>query len=196
MIAPAPASAPFRLFSLRFLAILFCVAGTSHIVSTFAAMRDTSHSALKRLSPGLATNTMTLMPAITPATQLLPFMSSDARYSVCRFDARKGPVAVNIDLMDLGWTAGVYQSDGSSAYFAAAPPGKITHIALTIVPGDDRFMGLTPEARGKVNNSAEEPLTVTAKEGLIVVRAPDKGLSFASEAEAGLARSSCALKTF
>lgn len=196
MIAPAPASAPFRLFSLRFLAILICVAGTSHIISTFAVMRDTSHSAYKRLSPALASNTMTVMPPVTPSTQLLPLMSSDARYSVCRFDARKGPVSVNIDLMDIGWTVGVYKNDGSSVYSATAPPGKITHIALTIVPGDDRFMGLTAEARGKVSNVTETPLGVTAKEGLIVVRAPDKGLSYASQAEAGLARSSCAPKTF
>lgn len=196
MIAPAPASAPIRLFSLRFLAILLCVAGAAHIISTFSVMRDTSHSAYKRLSPALAANTMTLMPPVTPATQLLPFMTSDARYSVCRFDASKGPVSVNIDLMDLGWTAGVYKTDGSSVYSATAPPGKITHIALTIMPGDDRFMGLTPEARGKVSNSVETPLTVTAKDGLIVVRAPDKGLSYASQSEAGLARSSCAPKTF
>lgn len=195
MIAPAPASAPIRLFSLRFVAILVCLTGIAHIVSTFASMRDTSRSAHSRLTPALTANTMTIMPPVTPATQFLPFLSSDARYSVCRFDARQAAVSVNAELLDRGWTVGVYNSDGSSAYFSAAPAGRITHIALTIVAGDDRFMGLTPEARGKIT-SAEAPLTVTAKEGLVVVRAPDKGLAYAAQTAADLSRSTCGLKTF
>lgn len=195
MIAPAPASPPFRLFSLRFLAILLCMMGTAHILSTLASMRDVSRSAHNRLAPALAANTMTLLPPVTPAAQLLPFTTADARYSVCRFDAAKGPVSVSVDLLDLGWTLAVYKTDGSSVYAAAAPPGRVTHIALTIVPGDDRFMGLTPEARGKIN-TLDAPLSVTAREGLVVVRAPDKGLAYAAEAEAGLARSSCAPKAF
>ncbi len=195
MIMPAPAAQPFRLFSLRFLAILLCLAATAHIISVLASMRDVSRSAHRRLEPALAANTMIVMPAVTPSTQVLPFMSSDARYGICRFDSRKGPVSVSADLMDLGWTLVVYKPDGTSAYFASAAPGRATHIALTLVPGDDRFMGLTAEARGKIN-TAEQPLTVTAKEGLIVVRAPDKGLAYAGEAEAGLARSSCAPKAF
>ena len=190
MSAPAPAE-PIRLFTLRFLAILFCLAGTAHIVSVLAAMRDTSRSAYARLEPALPANTMTIMPAVQPGSQFLPFMSADARYALCHFDSRKGPVAVTAELLDLGWTIAVFNKDGSSAYFAAAPAGRATRVSLTIVPGDDRFMGLSPEAQGKIS-AAEAPLTVTAKEGLVVVRAPDKGLSYAGEAEAGLARAACA----
>lgn len=190
MIAPAPAE-PIRLFTLRFLAILVCLAATAHIISVLAAMRDTSRSSYARLEPALPANTMTIMPAITPGAQILPFMNADARYALCHFDSRNGPVAVKAELMDLGWTIGIFNKDGSSAYFAAAPAGRNTRISLIIVPGDDRFMGLSPEAQGKIS-AAEAPLTVTSKEGLVVVRAPDKGLSYASEAKAGLARASCA----
>lgn len=195
MIAPAPASPPFRLFSLRFLAILLCMGATAHIVATLQSMRDGKRSAHSRLAPGLAANKMMLLPPITPATQVLPFMSADARYSVCLFDSSQSPVSVNVDLLDFGWTVAVYKSDGTSAYAAAASAGKLTHIALTIVPGDDRFMGLTPEARGKVN-ALDAPLSVTARQGLVVVRAPDKGLAYTAEAEAGLTRSTCAPKAF
>lgn len=197
MIAPAPAAAsdPQRLFTLRFLAILVCAAGAIHIVSALIAMRDASHSAYALLSPELSPNTMTIMPPVRPGAQFLPFMSADARYAICRFDTRQGPVQVTADLMDHGWTIGVFHRDGASAYFAAAPVGRVTRIQLTLVPGDDRFMGLTPEARGKMN-TGEAPLAVTAKAGLVVVRAPDKGLAYAADAEAGLARASCAPKGY
>lgn len=190
MIATAAPPVPFRLFSLRFVAILLCLMGVSHIVATLISMRDSSRSAYTRLTPLIPMNTMKVMPPITPASQLLPFLGPDTRYGICRFDARSAPVNVSADLLDIGWTVAVFTTEGTVAYAASAPPGRLTRISLTLVSGDDRFLGLTPEARGKVN-AAEAPLTVTAREGLVVVRAPDKGLAYAAEAEAGLARSHC-----
>ena len=120
---------------------------------------------------------MIVLPPVEPGRQPLPFMASDARYAICHFDTTAGPVAVDALLPDHGWTLGVYRPDGSSAYFAAAPRGRLTTIDLTIVPADDRFLGLTPEAKGKIRTGAP-PLTVIAKEGLIILRAPDKGLAY------------------
>lgn len=191
MSAPAPA----RLFNLRLLAILVLAAGAIHIVTSLRAMNDTSHAAYSVLAPQLPANMMMVMPPVRPGQQLLPFMSADARYAFCRFDTRAGPVSVNAELPDHGWTVGIFHRDGSSAYFAAAPSGRVATIALTIVPADDRFLGLTPEARGKIN-AGQAPLTVTAKDGLIVVRAPDKGLAYRNESEAALAKVSCAPKTY
>ena len=192
MTIPAPPAQP-RLFGARFLAILVCAGAAVHIVSTLRAMSDTSRSAYSLLASQLPANAMVVLPAIKTGRQFLPFMSPDARYALCRFDTSKGPVSVSAELPDRGWTIGVFRRDGSSAYFAAAPVGRVTHMALMLVPDDDRFMGLTPEARGHMN-TGDAPLTVAARQGLVIVRAPDKGLSYTSISEAGLAKASCAPK--
>lgn len=191
----ASASAPERLFNLRFLAMLILAAGAIHIMTSLSAMNDTSRSAYTTLAPQLTANRMVVMPPVKPGQQILPFMSADARYAICHFDTGSGPVAISAELPDHGWTIGIFHRDGSSAYFAAAPSGRVTNISLSIVPADDRFLGLTPEARGKIN-AGQAPLTVTAKEGLVVVRAPDKGLAYKAESEAILAKAACAPKTY
>ena len=184
-----------RLFTLRFVAILLCAAATIHIISTLSAMSDPSQSAYALLAKSdLPANTTIILPPVQPGRQYLPFMSADSRYAVCHFDTSKGPVSVSAVLPDQGWTIGIFHRDGSSAYFAAAPVGKTTQIALTLVPNDDRFMGLTPEARGKIT-TAEAPLAVSARQALVIVRAPDKGLSYAARSEAELAKFSCGPKT-
>lgn len=195
MIAPVQPAAPRRLFTLRFLALLAAIAGIVHIVSAFASMNDRSRDAYARLAPDLKANTMTLMPPVRPGAQYLPFLSTDARYALCRFDTTNGPVSVTAQLPDLGWTIGIYRRDGSAAYFAAASEGRTTNISLTLMPGDDRFTGLTPEALGKADASAS-PLTVSARQGLVVVRAPDKGLAYAAQAETGLTQADCAPRSY
>ena len=45
-------------------------------------------------------------------------------------------------LPDLGWTIGVYAPDGTNLYFAAASADRETTINLSIIPADDRFLGL------------------------------------------------------
>ena len=180
--------------TLRNLALIPVGAAVVHLAATFAAMTDTRFSAYARLS-SLPANTMTPLPAITPGRQPLPFLSADARYSICRFESKNGPITVHAVLPDAGWTLGIYQSDGTSAYFATAATGKPAAISLTIIPGEDRFLGLTPQALGGVASS-EAPQTVTAKKGLIVVRAPDKGPSYTTEAGQGLAGASCSQKAY
>ncbi len=195
MTMPAAAAPAERQFNFRTLFMLVLLAGVVHILSTFAGMNDRSTSAYKRLAGDLPANKMMVLPRVEPGRQPLPFMSSDARYAICHFDTTAGPVTVDALLPDHGWSLGVYRPDGSSAYFAAAPRGRLTTIDLTIVPADDRFLGLTPEAKGKINTGAP-PLTVIAKEGLIIVRAPDKGLAYQAESEQDLAKSACAPKAY
>ena len=184
-----------RLLNWRFLVAIPAAAGVVHILATLAAMNDTANSAFALLKPSLPVNKMAVLPPVAPDQQPLPFLSPDARYAICHFDTANGPVAVSAKLPDHGWTIGIFNPDGSSAYFAAASPGRATSIALTIVPADDRFMGLTPEAKGIIN-AGQAPLTVAAREGLIVVRSPDRGLAYRAESEAGLAQASCGPKAY
>ncbi len=191
---PLP-SRPHSRITLRSLAMLPVAAAIVHLIATFLAMTNTSGAAFARLGATLQTNQMTLLAPVSPGQQPLPFLSADARYSVCRFETKQGPVAVRAVLPDLGWTLGIYHRDGSSAYFATAAPGRPSVIALTIVPGDDRFLGMTPQALGTAAN-ADPQLTVSAIKGLIVLRAPDKGPAYRAEAEAILAKAACVQKSY
>ncbi len=162
-----------------------------HLIATFAAMNDTSASAYAQLAGALPVNTMSVLETVAPDRQPLPFVSSDARYAICPFDTSEGKLDVRAELPNLGWTIGVYTADGASAYFAAAEPGRRTSVSVVVVPEDDRFLGVSPQAIGKAP-STEPQLMVAARKGIVVVRAPDRGAPYKSADEVVLAKASCA----
>lgn len=166
-----------------------------HLVMTFAILPNTSQSAYGRLKKTLPVNEMKLLDPVTPGHQPVPFLSADARLSICRFDTSKGPVSVSAVLPDLGWTLGIYKPDGTSAYFAAAAEGRTTDIELTIQPADDRFLGFSEHAKGGAA-IADPQLVVPAAKGLIVVRAPDRGLPYRGQAETYLAKAKCSPQSY
>jgi uncharacterized membrane protein len=175
-----------RAFDWRLLAIFFLVAGIVHLAATFLAENDTRRSAYARLTQAYQANTMTIADAVAPQHQPLPFMAPDARYAFCPFETKDGTMRVRALLPDLGWTVGVYAPDGTNLYFAAASADRETTIDLSIVPSDDRFMGL-PAASGSVDPQQ----TIAAAKGLIVVRAPDKGEPYRADELAALSKASC-----
>jgi hypothetical protein len=182
-------------FEWRYLLLLPVAAAIVHIIATFSAMSDTRNSAYQRLAAALPLNAMKILAPVAPGQQNLPFMSPDARYAVCRYSSAKGPIGVKAVLPDLGWTLGVYTSDGTTAYFAAGATAHPAAIAVTLLPGDDRFLGLSPQALGKPAGNVPQ-LTVTAREGLVVVRAPDRGAAMRQGDEAILAKASCVAQPF
>lgn len=167
-------------------------AAAVHIIATLAAVTDQRASAYTQLSALLKPNTMTVLDPVLPGQQPLPFLTSDVRYAMCPFSTSTGSVRVTAQLPDTGWSVGVLRADGSSAYFASAAPGRRTAIALTIVPDDTRFLGLTPQARGRVVDAGPQ-LSVAAADGLVVIRAPDKGPAYDALASSTLARASCTI---
>ena len=182
-------------FQARYLLLLPVAIAIVHLVTTFLAMSDTRGSAYQRLSGVLPSNAMKLLPAVAAGQQPLPFLGADARYAMCRFSSRQGPVTVKAVLPDRGWTLGVYNPDGSTAYFAAGATGHPATVALSLIPGDDRFLGLSPQALGKPP-TANPQVSVTARDGLIVVRAPDRGASYRQIDDDQLAKASCSGQTF
>ena len=69
-------------------------AGILHICATLASPYLTAASAYSRLAPGLPVNRMQILSVAAPGAEPVPFMSPDARYAMCRFDATGGPVSV------------------------------------------------------------------------------------------------------
>ncbi len=175
-------------FDWRLLLIFFLVAGIVHLVATFLAVNDARGSAYTLLSRVFPKNKMTIADAVAPLHEPLPFLAPDARYAFCPFETIDGTMRVRVLLPDLGWTIGVYSPDGTNLYFAAASADRETTIDLSIVPSDDRFLGL-PNTGSEANIDPQQ--TIAAAKGLVVVRAPDKGEPYRADELAALAKASC-----
>lgn len=171
-------------------------AGILHICATLAAPYLTADSAYARLAPALPVNKMQVLGEITPGSEPLPFLSPDARYALCRFDTSAGPVTVTATLPpDPGWMLAVMSPQGDNLYASASTPGRTTPIALALVPSEDHFLGVTPEARG-IARDADPPVALAAKHGIVVVRAPDRGISYRRDTEASLNSARCSATHF
>jgi uncharacterized membrane protein len=171
-------------------------AGILHICATLAAPYLTAASAFSRLAPGLPVNKFQVLHAITPDTEPLPFLSPDARYAMCRFDARNGPVSVDAVLpADPGWMLAVMAPQGDNLYASASAPGRETPISLVLVPSEEHFLGVTPEARG-IARDVQPPTVVAATQGIVIVRGPDMGRAYRPAVEAALKKASCSGRSF
>ena len=167
-----------------------------HICATLAAPYLTAASAYSRLAPGLAVNRMQMLNVSAPGAEPLPFMSPDARYAMCRFDTSSGPVSVSSTLPpDSGWTLTVMNPQGDNIYATASVPQRPTPISIILVPSEEAFLGVTPEARG-IARDVQPPTVVSATRGIVVVRGPDKGFAYQRHVEAVLKDARCTARSF
>jgi hypothetical protein len=171
-------------------------AGILHICATLAAPYLTAASAYSRLAPGLPINRMQLLIASAPGAEPLPFMSPDARYAMCRFDTSGGPVTVSSTLPpDLGWSLTVVTPQGDNIYATASVPSRPTPVSIVLVPSEEAFLGITPEARG-IARDVQPPTPVSATRGIVVVRGPGFGRAYHRNAEAVLRDAHCTARSF
>jgi uncharacterized membrane protein len=171
-------------------------AGVLHICATLAAPYLTADSAYNRLAPALPINRMRVLPEVAPGSEPLPFLSPDARYALCRFDTSAGPVTVTAILPpDPGWMLSVISPQGDNIYVSASTPGRPTPITLALVPSEEHFLGVTPEARG-VARDADPPVALAAKHGIVVIRAADHGAAYQRDADATLSAARCSATRF
>ncbi len=180
---------------MRLLLLIVLSAAIVHILATFAAPALSSRSPYEVLRRTAPAHAFTLLPPVTSKAQPLPFLGPDFRYAVCPFDTSRGAVAVTAKLAGQGWSISLYTPEGDNIYTAMGQDGPHADIALKLVPTGDRFLGLTPEAEGRVSE-IQTALTMPARRGLAVLRAPDRGLAFANQTEATLLRATCVLTPF
>lgn len=160
-----------------------------HILTTLATPAVTTTTAYARLRQ-MPVNTMQILPPISPENQPIPFLGPDARYAVCRFDAGRAPVALKASLLGKGWTLALYSITGDNFYVAAGSEGKRTDMSLLLVTSDERFTGLSPEAKGQISER-QTSVPVATPQGLAVIRAPDTGVSYQARNEVLLKSTSC-----
>ncbi len=183
---------PLRFIKWRVVAAALLSVGILHILATLAAPSLTNGSAFMLLRKHLPNaNTMVVFQPLAPDRQPLPYLSADFRYAICRFDMGKGPVSVSATLPDVGWSLALYTPQGDNIYVATGTQGQRSDLSILLVTTDERFMGLTPEARG-VPAERIATLPVASRQGLAVVRAPDRGAPFKAMTESVLKLAACA----
>ncbi len=175
----------------RGVAAALCAIGILHILATLATPQLAPAQAYGRLTSGVPLHTMTILPAVTPTSQKLPFMSSDAVYAICPFNTGNGPVSVTANLPAAGWALALYSPEGENFYVAVAQPGRPTNVSLLLSAADDRFTGLTPQAQGQSPRDASQ-LKLPAGKGFVLLRAPDQGQAYKQQNLAALKAARCA----
>ena len=166
------------------------LAGIVHISATLAVPLLGPGNAFRKLRETLPVNQMVFLPPPTPANQLLPFVAADALYAACRFDVSATGVTVSALLADPGWTLSLHTPQGDNFYVMPAQQLRRSEVTFVIVPGGDKLVDFGASARRPTGDETQVDLPVA--EGLVLVRAPLRGLSWRAETEAKLRRASCA----
>jgi uncharacterized membrane protein len=164
------------------------LAGIVHIAATLAVPLMGPGNAFRKLRETLPVNQMVFLPPPTPNTQLLPFVAADALYAACRFDLSSTPVAVSAVLSDPGWTLSLHTPQGDNFYVMPSQQLRRSEVSLVISPAAERLVDFVSSRRYSGDDSQiESPVT----EGLVLVRAPLRGIAWRAETEAKLRRANC-----
>jgi uncharacterized membrane protein len=161
--------------------------GIIHICATLVVPVVGSSVAFARLSEVLPANRMVVLAPPSPGKEPLPFLPPDSLYALCRFDLSVDSLRVNVLLAHLGWALSMHTPQGDNFYVMPAQPEEHSEVSLTLGPGGDKLeFNPSPGRLG-----ADSIIAAPSNEGLIIVRAPLKGLAWRAESEAVLRRASC-----
>jgi uncharacterized membrane protein len=133
---------------------------------------------------------MVVLGKLAPGRQPLPFMTPDALYAICRYDLTNDPVAISAPLPDAGWALSIHSPQGDNFYAMPGQPQQTSDVSVVLVPGLDRASEIIPAARRPATPDSQ--IASPSNEGLIVIRAPLRGLAWRGEIEAALQRATCA----
>lgn len=163
--------------------------GIVHITATMAVPLVSSGHALARLRDALPANRMVLLPPAAPGKQPLPFLAPDALYAMCRYDISVDSLIVTAAMAQAGWTLSLHTPQGDNFFVMPAQEARRGDLSLTVVPSAERLGEFVATPR---RVSAQETLVASPSwEGLVVVRAPLRGLAWRAETEAALRRATC-----
>ena len=133
---------------------------------------------------------MVFLPPPAPGKQPLPFLTPDALYAMCRFDVSVDSLAVTAAVAHPGWTLSMHTPAGRQLLRHAGPaaaPRRGVPDWWCRRPTTFSEFASTPRRISATESQIPSP----TYEGLVMVRAPLKGLAWRAEAEALLKRASC-----
>jgi uncharacterized membrane protein len=163
--------------------------GIIHITATMAVPLLSTGPAFAKLRDTLPANRMQLLPPPAPGKQTLPFLAPDSLYAMCRYDISVDSLVVTAAMPQSGWTLSLHTPQGDNFYVMPAQETRRGDISLTVVPSAER-LGEFAAAPRRVS-AQETQVASPSWEGLVVVRAPLKGLAWRAETEAALRRATC-----
>jgi uncharacterized membrane protein len=163
--------------------------GIIHIITTLAVPFISSTTAFAKLRDTLPVNRMVILPPPAPGKQPLPFLTPDALYAICRYDVSVDSLAVTAAVIHAGWTLSMHTPQGDNFYVMPAQQLRGGGVSLLLVPGAERLSEFASTPRRVSGTESQIPSPTW--EGLVIVRAPLKGLAWRAEAEAALRRATC-----
>lgn len=163
-------------------------AGIVHIVATLVWPQFSGGSGALRIAATLEAGQMTVLPPLSPKTQLVPFQAPDFSYAACRIDVSEAAYAVRATLPEPGWTLSIHNMAGDTVYVVTGQEQRSTNIALLVLPPGDRFVGVLPEARLAAGFAQ---VSMPSPQGIVLLRAPNKGAAYQSQVDADLAKATC-----
>jgi uncharacterized membrane protein len=181
-----PTRSAMRWISWRTVAGAVLLGGIVHICATFAFSLSATGQAYRLLADKLPSNRMMVMPLQAPGRQLLPFLPPDMLYAMCRYELSGGPVAVAASVLDAGWALSLHTPDGRNLYVLPGLPRRRTDVSFVIVPSSPDTP--TPHRNGAADTQIASPTA----EGVVILRAPLRGLTWTAELEAALQTATCA----
>ena len=96
--------------------------------------------------------------------------------------------AIRATLPGAGWTLSLHSATGDSVYVVTGQDQKATDVSLLVLPPGERFVGVLPEARLAAGFIQ---VAMPSTEGIVLIRAPDRGSAYRREVEAELAKATC-----
>ena len=172
--------------SWRLVAAAILLGGIVHICATFASSLSAAGQAYRLLAERLPPNSMTVLPLQAPVRQILPFLPPDMLYAMCRYDLSGGPVAVAASVLDAGWALSLHTPDGRNLYVLPGQPRRRTDVSFVIVPS-----GPDTPAVPRRDSAADTHIASPAIEGVVILRAPLRGLAWTAETEAAMQTAAC-----
>jgi uncharacterized membrane protein len=165
--------------------------GVLHVSATLAIPQLGPGAAYRKLQDALPANTMVVVAPAQPGKQLLPYMIPDAFYAICRYTVAEGPVAVTAPIGEAGWALSLHTPQGENFYVVPSQQLDRTDLSLVLVPGGDRGGGDLFRSSPRSGALGESQVASPSLEGLIVIRAPLKGLAWRAQTETLLSRAKC-----
>jgi uncharacterized membrane protein len=172
----------------RLILVAALVGAITHLAVALLTPSFVQNNAFSAFRRALSLHQMRILPATVPGNQMLPYLSPDVRMAACRYDVAEGPVSVTATLPDIGWTIALHTPQGDNFYTVPAVELKQTEISFLIMPATDRLT-FAPGVRKTDVNATQ--VTSPTREGLIIIRAPIKGVAYSAETEAKLKSATC-----
>ena len=163
-------------------------AGVIHILAVFGVPFLASRDAWARLSQLSSENRIHVL-SVAASEPPLPFMAPDIAHAFCRFDLSTNNVLVKTALGDSTWSIAVSGRHGENFYFISGAEAKRRELRLLLVPRSR----LSQEVSTERSEEGDEQIIVITPEmqGLVVLRAPIRGPSFAADTVKALQGAEC-----